>query len=423
MGSKVADLAGPGIGNYAELEKILPSDYSSMLTRRETQKAIHAVKRFIEDQLCKELNLMMVTVPLIVDVESGVNDMLDRDGSRTPIQFHISNDRDEHPVDAQIVQAATKWKRMALKEFAMRMGEGLCTDMRAVRKDYFLDHDHSVYVDQWDWERVISPEERNLEFLKEIVGKIWNVLVDAELYAQELFPELRTKKVPNLPKKLTFLHAEELLKLVELQDAAKRKVSTYSGGMRRRLELACGLINYPKLLFLDEPTLGLDVQTRTVVWKYIKMLKDEYHMTLFLTTHYLEEADSLCDRIAIIDHGHIIRIGSPEELKESIGGDVIVVTLKETQPDISSEIANIKLVRNVQKNDNNYRIKVELGEEASPQITDLIRSKGLHVTKVSLTKPTLDEAYLELTGRNLREEEADRMQMFRQRITVRRARS
>jgi aspartate--ammonia ligase len=116
-------------------------------------------------------------------------------------------------VDAQIVQAATKWKRTALKEFGMGLGEGLCTDMRAVRKDYFLDHDHSVYVDQWDWERVISPEQRNLEFLKEIVGKIWKVLVDAELYTQELFPELRSKRFPNLPQKLTFLHAEELLRM------------------------------------------------------------------------------------------------------------------------------------------------------------------------------------------------------------------
>jgi len=213
MASKTADLAGPGIGNYAELEEILPAEYSSALTRRETQKAIFAVKRFIEDQLCKELNLMMVTVPLIVDAESGVNDMLDRDGSRTPIQFHISNDHNQHPVDAQVVQAATKWKRTALKEFGMHVGHGLCTDMRAVRKDYFLDHDHSAYVDQWDWERVISPEQRNLEFLKEIVEKIWKVLVEAELYAQALFPELRSKKVPNLPEKLTFLHAEELLRM------------------------------------------------------------------------------------------------------------------------------------------------------------------------------------------------------------------
>jgi aspartate--ammonia ligase len=211
MSSKAADLAGPGIGNYEELEKILPFDYSSALTRRETQKAIFAVKRFIEDNLCKELNLLMVTVPLIVDIESGVNDMLDRDGSRTPIQFHIRNDYDKHPVDAQIVQAATKWKRVALKEFGMRPGEGLCTDMRAVRKDYFLDHDHSVYVDQWDWERVMTPDQRNLDFLKEIVNRIWKVLVEAELYAQDLFPELKDKRYPNLPEKLTFLHAEELL--------------------------------------------------------------------------------------------------------------------------------------------------------------------------------------------------------------------
>jgi aspartate--ammonia ligase len=213
MSSKAADLAGPGIGNYEDLEKILPLDYSSALSRRETQKAIFAVKRFIEDNLCKELNLLMVTVPLIVDIESGVNDMLDRDGSRTPIQFHIRNDYDKHPVDAQIVQAATKWKRVALEEFGMRPGEGLCTDMRAVRKDYFLDHDHSAYVDQWDWERAISSEQRNLDFLKDIVGKIWKVLVEAELYAQELFPELKNEKYPNLPEKLTFLHAEEILRM------------------------------------------------------------------------------------------------------------------------------------------------------------------------------------------------------------------
>jgi aspartate--ammonia ligase len=210
---KVADLAGPGIGNYEELQKILPEEYSSLLTRRETQKAIFALKRFIEDNLSKHLNLMMVTVPLIVDVESGVNDMLDRDGSRTPIQFHIANDCDKNPIDAEIVQAATKWKRVALKEFGMRIGEGLCTDMRAVRKDYFLDHDHSAYVDQWDWERVMPAEQRNLDFLKEIVGKLWKVIVEAELYAQALFPELRDKRYPNLPEKLTFIHAEELLKM------------------------------------------------------------------------------------------------------------------------------------------------------------------------------------------------------------------
>src|SRR5215467_10474341 len=172
MPDKRADLAGPGIGDYIELEKILPQDYSSLLSVKDTQKAIFAAKRFTEEHLCQALNLMMVTVPLIVDVDSGVNDLLDRDGSRTPIQFHISNDRERHPLDAQIVQAATKWKRVALQRFGMEPGEGLCTDMRAVRKDYFLDHDHSVYVDQWDWEKAITAEERNLEFLKQTVSDI-----------------------------------------------------------------------------------------------------------------------------------------------------------------------------------------------------------------------------------------------------------
>jgi aspartate--ammonia ligase len=209
--SKKADLAGPGIGDYEQLEKILPGDYNTLLTPKETQKAIFHLKRYIEDNLCKELSLLMVQVPLIVDAESGVNDMLDRDGSRTPIQFHISNDRDKHPIDAQVVQAATKWKRMALKQFECRPGEGICTDMRAVRKDYFLDHDHSAYVDQWDWERVITAEQRNLEFLKSIVQKIWKVLVGAEKFAQEMFPHLRQPRYPNLPEELTFLHAEELL--------------------------------------------------------------------------------------------------------------------------------------------------------------------------------------------------------------------
>jgi aspartate--ammonia ligase len=208
---KEADLAGPGIGDYKDLERILPSDYRSLLTARQTQQAIFEVKGYIETNLCAELNLMMVQVPLIVDAESGVNDMLDRDGSRTPITFHISNDHDQHPIDAQVVQAATKWKRGALKQFELTAGEGICTDMRAVRKDYFLDHDHSVYVDQWDWERVITPEQRNLAYLEQTVRAIWKVLRGAEQHVQGLFPQLRTDKYPDLPEELVFIHAEDLL--------------------------------------------------------------------------------------------------------------------------------------------------------------------------------------------------------------------
>ena len=211
MADKKADLAGPGIGDYAELEKILPQDYSSLLSPKETQIATYALKDYIEENLCKQLNLIRVTVPLIVDVQSGVNDLLDRDGSRTPIGFHISNDHDKNPIDAEIVQAATKWKRMALKQFGMGIGEGLLTDMRAVRKDYFLDHDHSAYVDQWDWELAITAKQRNLRFLRQVVEKIWKVLKGAETHIQQLFPQLKTDKYPNLPEKLTFIHAEDIL--------------------------------------------------------------------------------------------------------------------------------------------------------------------------------------------------------------------
>jgi aspartate--ammonia ligase len=210
--AKVADLAGPGVGNYDELEKMLPQDYEPLLNRKDAQRAITLVKRYIEDGLCRELNLIRVEVPLIVDVESGVNDYLYRDGSRTPVEFHISNDNNKHPIDAQVVQAATKWKRIALKQFDMQPGEGLITDMRAVRKDYFLDHDHSAYVDQWDWEKVINDEQRNLAYLRQTVEGIWKVIKDAETYIQELFPALKTDKYPNLPDKLVFMHAEDLLR-------------------------------------------------------------------------------------------------------------------------------------------------------------------------------------------------------------------
>jgi aspartate--ammonia ligase len=213
MANKKADLAGPGIGNYDELRHVLPGDYTSALNPRDTMTALYAAKRYIEENLCKELNLMMVQVPLIVDVESGVNDMLDRDGSRTPIEFHISNDHNKNPIDAQVVQAATKWKRVALKQFDCKPGEGICTDMRAVRKDYFLDHDHSAYVDQWDWEMVMTEKQRNVEFLTGVVKKIWKVLKGAETHVQEMFPKLKSSKYAHLPEELTFLHAEDILAL------------------------------------------------------------------------------------------------------------------------------------------------------------------------------------------------------------------
>jgi aspartate--ammonia ligase len=207
---KKADLAGPGIGTYEEVAGILPTDYTPLLGRKDTQRAVHAAKRYIEDNLCTTLNLFHVEVPLIVTQESGVNDYLDRDGSRTPIEFPCGLGLDSR-VPCQVVQAATKWKRMALRQFECSVGEGICTDMRAVRKDYFLDHDHSAYVDQWDWEKVITADQRTLPFLTDTVRRIWSVITGAERFLQHQFPALRDSRFPNLPDELAFFHAEDVL--------------------------------------------------------------------------------------------------------------------------------------------------------------------------------------------------------------------
>ena len=210
MADKRADLAGPGISTYEEVAKILPKDYKPILSPMDRMKALYEIKRYIEDGMAKELNLQLVQVPLIVDRNSGVNDYLDRDGSRTPIEFPAGLGLDS-PIQAQVVQAATKWKRPALAQFGCAPGEGINTDMRAVRKDYFLDHDHSSYVDQWDWEKTITVEDRNLDYLKDTVRKIWKVIYGASKRAEEMFPQLKDAGYPPIPEELEFFHAEEIL--------------------------------------------------------------------------------------------------------------------------------------------------------------------------------------------------------------------
>ncbi|MCD6530434.1 ATP-binding cassette domain-containing protein [Candidatus Bathyarchaeota archaeon] len=234
-----------------------------------------------------------------------------------------------------------------------------------------------------------------------------NIILCADLY--------------GIPRETAKKRALDLLDLVELKRFKDKKVETYSGGMRRRLELACGLINRPKILFLDEPTLGLDVQTRTVTWEYIRRLKEEYGMTLFMTTHYLEEADALCDRIAIIDHGKIIVTGTPSKLKDSLGGDIITISIKENA-DVTAIILGVENVKEVKKQNGLYRIKAEYGEVAAPLIIEALRKKGYTVTKLSLTEPTLNEVYLEYTGRAMRDIEESRESILSQRITLWRAR-
>lgn len=234
-----------------------------------------------------------------------------------------------------------------------------------------------------------------------------NIMLCADLY--------------GIPRETAKKRALELLELVELTQFKDKRVETYSGGMRRRLELACGLINRPKMLFLDEPTLGLDVQTRAATWEYIRRLKNEYGMTLFMTTHYLEEADALCDRIAIIDHGKIVVIGSPQELKHSLGGDIITISIKENA-DVSDLIRSVEHVKEVKNENGAYRIKAESGEVTAPLIIEALRKKGYTVTRLSLSEPTLNEVYLEHTGKAIRDAE-ESVETFRaQRITLRRAR-
>ena len=227
----------------------------------------------------------------------------------------------------------------------------------------------------------------------------------------------------GIPREISKKRAEELLKLVELTKFKGKTVSTYSGGMRRRLELACGLINRPALFFLDEPTLGLDVQTRTATWNYIKLLKKENDMTVFLTTHYLEEADNLCDRIAIIDQGKIVKLDTPEALKESIGGDILNVTTKADDKDVSGVLSTIPRVKEVKKLESTYRVKVEMGEETAPLVLSTLMKEGVTITKLSLSKPTLDEVYLEYTGKTMREEEGSQESFRSRRMTMRRARA
>ncbi len=235
-----------------------------------------------------------------------------------------------------------------------------------------------------------------------------NILLCADLY--------------GIPRDVSRKRAEELLALVELTKFKDKQVATYSGGMRRRLELACGLINRPHVFFLDEPTLGLDVQTRAATWNYIKLLKKEYGMTIFMTTHYLEEADMLCDRVAIIDRGKIIAMGTPNDLKESLGGDIMTLSILDNKLDVSGIIKKVPRVKEVKKQDGTYRIKVEDGEETAPTIIDAVRAEGHKVTRLSLTKPTLDEVYLEYTGRSIREEEESKEGFSSQRLAMRKAR-
>jgi ABC-2 type transport system ATP-binding protein len=198
----------------------------------------------------------------------------------------------------------------------------------------------------------------------------------------------------------------DVLELVELSDKADTIVKKYSGGMKRRLEIARGLLHHPKVLFLDEPTLGLDPQTRRHIWEYIGRLNKEQHITMVLTTHYMDEADQLCDRIAIVDHGKIVAMDTPDNLKHDVGGDVVIMTVPNGGEQLKAKLEQLKVVKSTQLVDSTLRLSVDKGETAIPVFMDVARQEGIAVPSISLHEPTLEDIFIKYTGREIRGQEA-----------------
>jgi ABC-2 type transport system ATP-binding protein len=208
----------------------------------------------------------------------------------------------------------------------------------------------------------------------------------------------------GVPKNLQKKRIPELLKLVELQDRADSLLRTYSGGMRRRLEIARGLVHHPKVLFLDEPTIGLDPQTREHIWTYIKKLSKDEDISIILTTHYMDEADKLCDRIAIIDYGKIVALDTSENLKESLGEETIEIKTPEAKQ-LSEKLKDTQLVSKMAVSTKELTVHVKNGHETLPRIVEIAASVGIHIGSISLHEPDLGDVFLHYTGRAIREEE------------------
>ncbi len=219
----------------------------------------------------------------------------------------------------------------------------------------------------------------------------------------------------NVPTKTRKERISELLKLVELSDKKDHLVETYSGGMKRRLEIARGLLHHPKVLFLDEPTLGLDPQTRRHIWKYIQRLNREKDVTIVLTTHYMEEADFLCDRVAIIDYGKIVALDSPDKLKDTVGGDVISIELNNPEK-FEELLCAVRWVKKCKTHDGFVDLTVDTAEKRAPQVIAHAQKQGLKIKTIKMREPTLEDVFLHYTGKTIREDEAkplDRMRMRR----------
>jgi ABC-2 type transport system ATP-binding protein len=210
-----------------------------------------------------------------------------------------------------------------------------------------------------------------------------------------------------------------VLELVELTEKADVLVQNYSGGMKRRLEIARGLIHHPSVLFLDEPTLGLDAQTRRRIWEYIRRMNREEGVTIILTTHYMEEADYLSGRVAIIDRGRIVAMGTPHGLKDVLGGDVITLELDGDAGGFISLLGGVPWVKGAKEHDGEVSVTVEMGERRVPDLVALALEHGVHIRSVLLRKPSLEDVFLHFTGRTIREREVTANESRKELITRR----
>lgn len=206
----------------------------------------------------------------------------------------------------------------------------------------------------------------------------------------------------GVPRDVMHSRIDEVLKLVELEDRASHFVNTYSGGMRRRLEIARSLIHYPKVLFLDEPTIGLDPQSRDHIWNYIRDLKERENITIILTTHYMEEADELCDRIAIIDKSKIIALDTPHNLKEQLENEMITIETKNNDLFVS-KLAETKLAEDITEIEGKLNLSVKNAHTALPRIVELAVSSGVYIDSIEIREPDLDDVFMYYTGREIRE--------------------
>ena len=213
-------------------------------------------------------------------------------------------------------------------------------------------------------------------------------------------------RLNHMPKNIAEKRIDDILELIELSDKQNQPVVTYSGGMRKRLDIAGGLLHMPKILFLDEPTVGLDIQTRRKIWEYLKKIHDEFQMTIFLSTHYMEEADKLCDRIGIIDYGQIQAIDSPQAMKDSLGNEVITFSTFNEKPDstLIAQLKEIQLVTEITSNEDLITVYTNKAIQVVPQIFQVSSALDIKIKTLSISQPTLDDVFISYTGHELRDD-------------------